>query len=205
MGKRRQTRARSSGRQDRARRAHSTLRRRRPAQPAPPFALRQERLARGLGPRCVACCPLARRGEGGPSWSASATRSCGALPAWASHRQTTRTSYRSMTPAWPGSLAPPWWSAPVAMPATVSSSGQPPPGSSPRRRLGAPRRPPQGRTAWHLGRSEAAEAASEGIETGRASGVVLVEAHDGATVTAIRTRDRRRLRRHGRGRRRSPA
>ena len=56
-----------------------------------------------------------------------------------------------------------------------------------------------GRTAYHLGDREAAEAAAKGeFVPAHAVGVAVVVAGDGCVVTVIRSSDRHRLRVHGR-------
>lgn len=66
---------------------------------------------------------------------------------------------------------------------------------------GRPIRQRLGRTAYHLGRREAETARARGIEVPeRAVNVAVVQAGDGTLVTAIRSRDRHRLKVHGRRR-----
>ena len=60
-----------------------------------------------------------------------------------------------------------------------------------------------GRTAYHLGRNEAAQARAAGVDVPeRALDVTVVVAADGALVTVVRSQDRHRLRTHGRRARR---
>ena len=63
---------------------------------------------------------------------------------------------------------------------------------------GHPIRQPRKRTAWHLGRRESRMARRAGVVIPeRAIGTIVVEANDGAIVTAIRSDDRHRLVTHG--------
>lgn len=60
---------------------------------------------------------------------------------------------------------------------------------------------PGGREVYHLGRREVLRARRQGVDLSRALNVAVVLCTQGFIVTVLRSPDRHRLTRHGRGRR----